>query len=70
MNRTELREIIKRKGISNLVLAEELGLSEQALQSKISGNSEFKESEIRKVIGLLELAPGDVDLVFFKDGVG
>lgn len=70
MNRTELRERIKRKGISNLVLAEELGLSEQALQSKISGNSEFKESEIRKVIGLLELAPGDVDLVFFKDGVG
>ncbi len=70
MNRTELRERIKRKGISNLVLAEKLGLSEQALQSKISGNSEFKESEIRKVIGLLELAPGDVDLVFFKDGVG
>lgn len=70
MNRTELRERIKRKGISNLVLAEKLGLSEQALQSKISGNSEFKESEIRKVIGLLELSPGDVDLVFFKDGVG
>lgn len=64
MNRTELRVEITRKELSNRFIAKELGISEQAFYNKISGVREFKESEIKKLIQLLELTPERVNEIF------
>ena len=66
MNRAELRAEIARKGISNRAVAGELNISEQAFYNKMSGASEFKESEIKKLIQILELSAEDVDRIFLS----
>ncbi len=69
MNRSELRAEIARKGISNRAVAGELNISEQAFYNKMSGASEFKESEIKKLIQILELSAADVDRIFLSGNV-
>lgn len=69
MNRSELRAEIARKGISNRAVAGELNISEQAFYNKMSGTSEFKESEIKKLIQILELSAADVDRIFLSENV-
>lgn len=69
MNRAELRAEIARKGISNRAVAGELNISEQAFYNKMSGASEFKESEIKKLIQILELSAEDVDRIFLSSTV-
>jgi len=69
MNRSELRAEIARKGISNRAVAGELNISEQAFYNKMSGTSEFKESEIKKLIQILELSAADVDRIFLSANV-
>ena len=64
MNRRELRAEIARVGITNRCLARELGVSEQALYHKRGGRTEFKESEIKKIIALLDLSPRRVNEIF------
>lgn len=64
MNRAELRAEIARKGISNRSIANQLGISEQAFYNKIGGVREFKESEIKKLIQILELTPERVNEIF------
>lgn len=65
MNYSEFRAAIARTGISNKVIAEKLGLSEQAFYNKMSGRSEFKNSEIVKLSELLGLTMESVNLIFF-----
>ena len=64
MNRSELRAEFARQGISNRDLAKELNISEQAFYNKMSGASEFKESEIKTLIRILGLTAADVDRLF------
>ena len=64
MNRDELRAAIARKNISKKDLAEALGISQGALYYKLSGQHEFKESEIRVLIEVLELSADAVNLIF------
>ena len=64
MNRNELRAEIARKGKSNKSIISALNISEQAFYNKMSGNSEFKESEIKKLIEVLELTVEDVNRIF------
>ena len=66
MNRSELKAEIARKGISNRAISVALGISEQAFYNKIGGSSEFKESEIKKLITILELTPDDVNRIFLS----
>ena len=64
MNRSELRAEIARAGISNRKIAAEMDISEQAFYNKMSGTTEFKESEIKKLIQILGLSAADVDRIF------
>lgn len=65
MNNTEFRVAVARAGISNRELAGDLGLSEQALYNKMSGRSEFKNSEIKKIAVILKLSMEAVNSIFF-----
>lgn len=69
MNRSELRAEFARQGISNRYIANELNISEQAFYNKMSGSSEFKESEIKKLIQILGLSAEDVDRIFLSENV-
>lgn len=69
MNRSELRAEFARQGISNRTIASELNISEQAFYNKMSGTSEFKESEIKKLIQILGLSASDVDRLFLSESV-
>lgn len=69
MNRAELRAEFARQGISNRAIAAELNISEQAFYNKMSGASEFKESEIKKLIQILGLTAADVDRIFLSESV-
>lgn len=65
MNYPELRASIARAGMTNRRIAEALGLSEQALYNKIQGETEFKNSEIKRLASLLNLTMVDVNVIFF-----
>ena len=64
MNRSELRAEIARKGISNREISRALNISEQAFYNKIGGTSEFKESEIKKLVSILGLTADDINRIF------
>ena len=64
MNRVELRAEIARKGVSKRAISAALGISETALYNKLDGASEFKESEIKKLVVVLDLSPDDVNRIF------
>lgn len=66
MNRTELRAEIARKGLRNRFIANELGLSEQTFYNKLNGTTEFKESEIKALIRILDLSPARIDEIFLR----
>lgn len=66
MNRTELKADIQRNGISNRSIAKELGISEQTFYNKLNGSTEFKESEIKKLVRLLNLSSARVDQIFLS----
>lgn len=65
MNYPEFRAAIARSGITNRELAHSLGLSEQAFYNKANGQTEFKNSEIKKLSGLLRLSMDAVNQIFF-----
>lgn len=64
MNRAELRAEIARKDITYRAIASALGISEQAFYNKLDGKTEFKESEIRKLVDLLGLSADDLNRIF------
>lgn len=69
MNTGLLMAKIEKSGRSKSELAELLGITRQGLYNKLSGESEFKSSEIRILSGLLSLTPEERDLIFFADYV-
>lgn len=66
MNRDELRAAIARKNITRKDLADALGITPVALYNKMAGRNEFKETEIRKLIAVLELSPDAVNTIFLS----
>lgn len=66
MDRQELRAEIARQGISNRTIARELGISETSFYNKMAGETEFKESEIKKLISLLSLSSDKVNIIFLS----
>ncbi len=69
MNQGEFRAAVARANISNRLLSAHLGLSEQAFYNKMSGKTEFKNSEIVKLADILNLTMNDVNLIFFGGSV-
>ena len=66
MNRDELRAEIARKNVSKKHIAEALGISSTGLSLKMSGTNEFKESEIKTLVSVLDLSADDVNRIFLS----
>lgn len=70
MNAEMLTARIEASGRSKSEIAESLGITRQGLYNKLSGENEFKSSEIRRLSEILCLTPDERDLIFFADYVG
>ena len=66
MNRAELRAAIARKNVQKGDLAKALGISRNSLVNKLKGTTEFKESEIQKLIAVLGLTAKEVNHIFLS----
>lgn len=67
MNSALLRYEMQRKGLSMRQLCEILNISKSAFWRKCTGKSEFKQSEISKMIQVLDLK--EPERIFFADEV-
>lgn len=65
MNSPEFRAAVARSGKTNRELAKSLGLSETAFYNKVGGQTQFKNSEIKKLTELLGLSMKSVNEIFF-----
>lgn len=69
MNTVLLLSKIEDSGKSKSEIAELLGITRQGLYNKLSGDSEFKSSEIKLLSNFLSLTPEERDIIFFADYV-
>ena len=69
MNIPELKAALARKNISIPKLAELIGTSKKTMYSRFSGNTDFSQSEISQISGILELSDSDILLIFFNNKV-
>lgn len=60
-----LRDHIAKSGFKLAYLAEQLGITRQALQKKIENDSEFKASEVDRLSKLLNLSVEEKEGIFF-----
>ena len=67
MDAVKLRELMKVKGITVSAMCAAIGISRKAFWAKCNGKSEFKQSEIVKIMNVLELEDGT--FIFFKQSV-
>ena len=69
MNGVLLLSKIDASNLSKSYLAEALGLTRQGFNNKMSGEREFKGSEIKKLSKLLNLSLQEKEAIFFADCV-
>lgn len=69
MNLELLNDVIDRSKLTRTAIAESLGLSRQGLLNKTTGTREFKGSEIKRLIQILELDEQQQNAIFFADDV-
>lgn len=65
MNISELRAAMARKNISVPQLASLIGISKKTLYSRLSGETDFNLSEIRKIALVLKLSEAEILNIFF-----
>lgn len=65
MNSELLRAVMREKGFTVNRMCAELGISRKAFWSKCKGRTEFKHSEIEKIIDLLGTKNGTA--IFFPN---
>lgn len=68
-NQFELEKIIRQNGFSKRAIAKQLGISEQSLLNKMTNKTEFKSSEISKLVELLHIENDNVVGLFFNHSV-
>ena len=68
-NSNELRAAITRKGMTQEQVAEALGITTATLNYKINNKREFKTSEVKALVDLLEIKKEDIDKIFFANDV-
>ena len=61
-----LKQIIDDKGYKLSYVASELSLTRVGLYKKLRGDTEFKASEIAKLVELLKLSSKETREIFFK----
>lgn len=66
MKEKEMRAAMARAGVSNKFMAEKLGLSSTAFYNKLTGRSEFKNSEIKIIAKTLSLSASELEAIFFE----
>lgn len=49
--------------------SKKMGLSERSISYKLNNKVPFKQSEIQKALEVLEIAPQDIEVYFFKSKV-
>lgn len=64
-NMAELRRKIDQSGMTMTAVAEKIGVSRETLYNKLSGESEFKASEIVSLTRVLRLEKTEQDDIFF-----
>lgn len=64
-NTNELQAAIAESGITIVALARKLGITREALYSKIQNKTEFKASEIVALSSALRLSARERDRIFF-----
>lgn len=69
MNLIALRQKMIEKNKSNKELAFELGISRSAMQRKLSGKTQFSQSELKVLISILQLSKDEILYIFFDDKV-
>lgn len=61
-----LNETINNSGLKRKYLAEQINLSRYGFSKKLSGENEFKLSEVTTLSELLNLSPEKRDSIFFS----
>ncbi|PQL22491.1 toxin-antitoxin system, antitoxin component, Xre family protein [Veillonella sp. T14073-2] len=61
-----LKQIIDNKGYKLSHVASELSLTREGFYKKLRGDTEFKASEIAKLVELLKLTSKETKDIFFK----
>ena len=69
MNLSYLNDRISLSGITITALAEKMGISRQSMYLKMSGERDFKTSEVKKLCEILRLTAEERALVFFAQQV-
>lgn len=69
MNELELRAEIIRAGLSIPEISKEVGLNKKTFYEKLTGKTEFKASEIRKIANILNLSDEQMISIFFAKEV-
>ena len=60
-----LKTTINDRGITIVSIAGKMGISREGLYKKLSGEAEFKASEIEKMTDALRLSKKERDAIFF-----
>lgn len=61
-----LKQVIDDKGYKLSYVASELNLTREGLYNKLRGDTEFKASEIKKLVEMLKLTSKETKDIFFK----
>jgi transcriptional regulator with XRE-family HTH domain len=69
MNENELRAEIARSGLTMSELAERIGISKSAMHRKVSGITEFRQSELAAIKIVLGLTDRVMARIFFAEKV-
>lgn len=65
MNEMELRGEMVKHGFTMAKLAEAIGIGKKAMWNKLTGKSDFKQSEIKKICSVLNLDNDQIIAIFF-----
>lgn len=65
-NTALLKERLRKSGLRLRYVAEQMGITYQALHNKIGNKTEFRQDEIRKLQSILSLTHEDMLLIFFS----
>lgn len=61
-----VRAAMARSGINNKLMAEQWGISATAFYNKLTGRTEFKNSEICTIATLLSLSASELESIFLR----